>query len=127
MNIVLGAGVAAWLAAAAAAVLPPSEHYAGRWNFYGDSDGAEACIVELKTPPVIGGYLITLPKACHAVFAGAGDVYAWHPAPGGKVVFADPTRKSLLVFEDLHDGSFVARTPDGAGYVLDRVRPAKRR
>ena len=126
MNPVLGAAAAAWLAAAAVSVLPASQTYAGRWDFYGDSDGASACVVELKTPTVIGGYAIAVPKACHAVFRAAGDIYAWHPAPGGRIVFADATRKAMLVF-DLFDDVYVARTPDGAGYVLSRVRPAKPR
>ena len=125
MNLVLGAAAAAWLAIAAASVLPQPQTYAGRWDFYGDSDGAEACVVELKAPPVIGGYAIGVPKACHAVFASAADIYAWRPAPGGRIVFADATRKSMLVFE-LSDDSYVARTPDGSGYVLGRVRPARR-
>ncbi len=126
MNPVLGAAAAAWLAAAAVSVLPAPQTYAGRWDFYGDSDGASACVVELKTPTVIGGYAIAVPKACHAVFRAAGDIYAWHPAPGGRIVFADATRKAMLVF-DLFDDVYVARTPDGAGYVLSRVRPAKPR
>ena len=113
-----------WGPVLAAQTLADPAKYLGTWTFSGDTEGTSSCTVQLKAPAVIGGYVVKAPKACAKVFAGAADIYAWRPAPGGAIAFADPTRHAVLMFQPSSDGDLVARGADGRGYVLDRPHPA---
>lgn len=111
--------------ALAADALPGPEAYAGRWDFSGDTEGSGACVLEMRTPRIIGGYEMSLGKGCSAVFPDVEEIYAWRPSPGGGIAFADATRHTVLDFRPTADGAFVARASDGTGYVLGRRRATR--
>ena len=107
-------------AQAAKTVLPGPGAFLGKWDFSGDTEGTAACVVEFRQPTVIGGYQIVYPRSCARVWSRMGDVASWRPAPGHALAFADAVRHTMLSFYPTGGGDFIARTDDGAGYVLTR-------
>lgn len=82
---------------------------AGEYSIWEDFEGGTVCPMTLENERTIGGYVLTGDDDCMVPFKLSDDPYAWFVDDEGKLVIIDVTRKVLVRFEPLQDGSFYAQ------------------
>lgn len=102
LSLLLGSGVQVSNARDVVAI-------AGDHAFWEDFEGGTICQVTLENVRTIGGYVLSGDEQCMAAFELSDDPYAWFVDDVGQLVITDVTRKVLLRFEPLENGSFYAR------------------
>jgi len=85
---------------------------AGPYDIWEDFEGGTVCPLTLEDEPAIGGSALSGDDDCMQVFNFAGDPYAWFPDGEGRLVIIDATRRVLVRFDALQDGTFYAIRSD---------------
>ncbi len=95
--------------------------YLGAWVVGKDGEGADVCTVRFNAAGVIGGFQLVAPKSCKGAVEHWDDLYAWRIGPGGEIVMADATRRSMYVFKKLDDEVWATEGADWDRLLLRRA------
>jgi len=85
----------------------------GKWELWEDHEGGTVCPITLANDQAIGGFALMGSEACFRKLKLKGDPYAWFLDPEGSVVLIDATRKVLVRFDALEDGTYYAQREEG--------------
>jgi hypothetical protein len=113
---------AALTAAVSPAAVPDAlRPIVGQWRL-SDVGGKIACTLTLTSEPSVAGYAMRVPLACRRGFPPLKDISAWNVDAQGAIVFADPTKKHLVVFAPQAGAPYEAKAPENKTWRLEPNR-----